>query len=76
MVLPEWYDLVFSFHENIKVVIITSSVNEDDKKKAFSYPQVCEFLTKPIKVPDFIALQGHKDIGKLLRPIWDVSDRI
>jgi CheY-like chemotaxis protein len=58
-----------SFYENINVIMITSSVNDADRKKAFSYTQVIEYLTKPIKVADFVALQGHKTVGKFFRPI-------
>ncbi|MFD0941073.1 response regulator [Pedobacter boryungensis] len=57
------------FHQNIHVVIITSSVSDLDREKAFTYPQVCEFLTKPLKVADFIALQEHEITGKYLRPV-------
>lgn len=56
-----------SFKENINVVMITSSINESDRAKANTYAQVCEYLTKPIKVADFVALQSHKKIGGFFR---------
>jgi CheY-like chemotaxis protein len=33
-----------------KVIMMTSSINEDDKIKAKSYPFVCDFLSKPMDV--------------------------
>lgn len=56
-----------SFHENIDVVLITSSISDMDRKKAKTYPQVCEYFTKPIKVADFVALQAHPKVGTHLR---------
>ncbi len=56
------------FKENINVVMVTSSINESDRTKANSYEQVHEYLTKPIKVSDFVALQSHKKVGKFFRP--------
>ena len=57
-----------TFKDNIDVVMVTSSINEADRERAFTYAQVHEYLTKPIKVADFIALQSHKKIGKFFRP--------
>lgn len=57
-----------TFKDNVKVVMVTSSINEADRTKAFSYPQVLEYLIKPIKVIDFVALQSHQIIGKFFRP--------
>ena len=56
-----------TFKNNISVVMVTSSINEKDRIKASTYPQVLEYLTKPIKVVDFVALQSHKKIGKFFR---------
>lgn len=37
-------------HENVYVVIVTSSVDESDRKKSFNYSHVFDFLEKPITV--------------------------
>ena len=52
-----------SFKENINVVMVTSSINESDRAKANTYAQVHEYLTKPIKAADFVALKSHKNLG-------------
>ena len=57
-----------AFKENINVVMVTSSINESDRTKAGTYEQVFEYLTKPIKVADFVALQSHKKVGRFFRP--------
>ncbi len=56
------------FKDNINVVMVTSSINEADRTKAHTYEQVYEYLTKPIKVADFVALQSHKKVGRFFRP--------
>jgi CheY-like chemotaxis protein len=38
--------------ENIKIIILSSSVNPEDYKKAKTYPVVIEFLNKPITQSD------------------------
>lgn len=55
------------FKENVNVVMVTSSINESDRTKANTYEQVHEYLTKPIKVADFVALQSHKKVGRFFR---------
>jgi response regulator RpfG family c-di-GMP phosphodiesterase len=37
-------------NENIFVAIVTSSVSDDDRKKAFTYPHVIEFIEKPMRI--------------------------
>lgn len=56
-----------SFKDNVNVVMVTSSINESDRNKARGYSQVHEYLTKPIKVADFVALQSHKKVGRFFR---------
>lgn len=45
--------------KNIFVVIITSSIDPKDKKRAEAYPMVIDFLVKPIALEDLIALKKH-----------------
>ncbi|RYG21253.1 MAG: response regulator [Chitinophagaceae bacterium] len=56
------------FKDQIHVVMVTSSINEADRSKARSYEQVYDYLTKPIKVADFVNLQSHKKVGRFFRP--------
>ncbi|MGF1924391.1 MAG: response regulator [Bacteroidia bacterium] len=56
-----------AFKDNINVVMVTSSINEADRARAKTYAQVYEYLTKPIKVADFVALQSHKQVGRFFR---------
>jgi CheY-like chemotaxis protein len=57
-----------AFKERIHVVMVTSSINEADRTKAASYEQVYDYLTKPIKVSDFLAMQSHEKVGHFFRP--------
>lgn len=43
--------------ERVYVVIVTSSVNLSDKKKARTYDNVIHFLEKPIKAKDFVEVK-------------------
>jgi CheY-like chemotaxis protein len=36
--------------KNTEIIILTSSLNESDKRKAFSYPMVKDYLLKPLDV--------------------------
>ena len=41
---------------NVRVVIISSSVNLQDKSRAYSFPQVFDFLEKPVGEEQFSKL--------------------
>ena len=41
---------------NVRVVIISSSVNLQDKSRAYSFPQVIDFLEKPVGEEQFSKL--------------------
>lgn len=47
--LEQFERLYFSFKKTISIYIISSSIDENDKRRALYYPFVREFLTKPIK---------------------------
>ncbi|MFC4211067.1 response regulator [Pedobacter lithocola] len=47
---------------NIYVVLVTSSTDEADKKRASSYKQVHGFLSKPLKLTDFKMLKRIKKL--------------
>lgn len=51
------------FKENINVVLVTSSINEADRTKAYTYGQVQGYLTKPVKAADLLALGSHQGMG-------------
>ncbi|RZL46713.1 MAG: response regulator [Pedobacter sp.] len=42
-----------SIHQNVAVVMVTSSVNEGDRLKAAKYSNVVGFISKPLKDTDF-----------------------
>mgnify|MGYP006140118013 FL=1 len=44
-------------HDKIKVILITSSVSMDDKKKAIQYPSVIEYIEKPLMMNYLINLK-------------------
>jgi CheY-like chemotaxis protein len=43
--------------DKIKVILITSSVSMDDKKKAIQYPSVIEYIEKPLMMNYLINLK-------------------
>ena len=45
--------------DKIKVVLITSSVSMDDKKKAIKYPSVIEYIEKPLVLNYLINLKNQ-----------------
>jgi CheY-like chemotaxis protein len=45
--------------EKIKVILITSSVSMDDKKKAIQYPNLIEYLEKPLMMNYLINLKNQ-----------------
>lgn len=52
----EFLDALYKQNEkfkSIKVCILTSSSNEEDKRKSNEYPSVIEFITKPLSVDRF-----------------------
>ena len=42
---------------NIHIVVVSSSVDENDKKKAFEYPNTVDFIEKPLTVSDCLRLK-------------------
>lgn len=40
------------YQQQVMVVIVSSSINETDRRKAFSYPQVVGFIQKPFRSED------------------------
>jgi len=46
--LTEFEKLDNDKKEAIKIIMLSSSVNDDDKKKADANPYVCKFLRKPL----------------------------
>ncbi len=43
--------------KDLKVIIITSSIEAADKKHAESYPRIVDFWVKPFSIQDFIQLK-------------------
>lgn len=46
-------------HDKIKVILITSSVSMDDKRKAIQYPSVIEYIEKPLMMNYLINLKNQ-----------------
>ncbi|NBW00089.1 MAG: response regulator, partial [Proteobacteria bacterium] len=57
MPILDGFDFLEHFHsqvplniaESCKIYMLTSSLNDSDKEKAFSYEKVCGFLSKPLE---------------------------
>ena len=48
---------------NIHVVIVTSSIDSADKKRASDFEQVIDYMIKPLKREKLAALKRHKKIA-------------
>lgn len=48
--LEKFIELPSRIHEMVKVVILTSSSNQSDKKRAEAYTSVTNFLSKPLSL--------------------------
>ena len=59
--LEKFLQLPKKIHEMVKVVILTSSSNHSDKKRAESYSSVTNFLSKPL------SLEALKDLKETMK---------
>lgn len=63
--LDEFSQLDQEVKDHFLISIITSSIDSSDQKKAYSYPDVKDFITKPLSgkhVTDFLSRHGlYKD---------------
>ncbi len=48
--------------KNIFVVIITSSIDPKDRKRAETYPMVIDFMVKPIHLPDLLNIKNSTSL--------------
>ena len=54
--------------ENIFVVMVTSSVNESDEERAYSYGLVLDYISKPINTEDHLErLKLHQQLSCFFR---------
>src|SRR5690606_23194827 len=49
-------------HQNIHVVIVTSSIDSADKKRASGFKQVIDYMIKPLKQESLTGLTQHENI--------------
>jgi len=54
--LDQFKKLPASVKEKSKIVMLTSSLLDNDRRRAFEHPQVIEFLNKPVTKSKLIAL--------------------
>ncbi len=52
------------FHQSTKVVILSSSVNPEDKKKAKDYSLIIDFVAKPLSIDGLEKLKLLDDLKK------------
>lgn len=52
--------------KEIFIVMLTSSVYPEDKKRAFTYPQVISFNDKFLEPEDFSAIINYKSLNKII----------
>jgi CheY-like chemotaxis protein len=57
--LDKFIQLPSKVHEMVKVVILTSSSNQSDKKRAEGYPAVRNFLSKPLSLEALKSLREN-----------------
>lgn len=54
--LDELAQLPASFSQNIKIVMLSSSLDNGDKERAFAYQNVIDFFIKPLATDKLVAL--------------------
>jgi CheY-like chemotaxis protein len=54
--LDELAQLPISFSQNIKIIMLSSSLDIGDKERAYNYPNVIDFFTKPLATEKLIAI--------------------
>lgn len=59
--LRHFRDMSDEVKQKAKIVVLTSSNSSKDREQAFSFPNVIQFITKPLKQTDIEAL------GKLIK---------
>ena len=59
--LRHFKDMPSEVKEKAKIVVLTSSNSSKDREQAFAFPNVIQFITKPLKQTDIEAL------GKLIQ---------
>ncbi|MGC4232223.1 MAG: response regulator [Niabella sp.] len=57
----------FPHKENIRVAMVTSSVNKADKELALTYEQVISYLVKPLKREDLSSLMSSGSLAPFLQ---------
>lgn len=50
------------FPANLKVIIITSSIERSDKEKAKKYDSIIDFWVKPFNIMDFVKLKDKEEL--------------
>jgi len=50
----------------VKVIIITSSIDEEDREKAVKFDKIIGFWVKPFSIQDFTDLKASKEFTGLL----------
>lgn len=52
--------------ERLVVMVVTSSLFSDDNKRAFNYPRVMGYYTKPLKREQIPQILNHPEVAPLL----------
>lgn len=52
-------------HENVYVVMVTSSVNRSDREKSDRYRHVIDFIEKPLSMETCKSIIHHKELKKV-----------
>ena len=56
--LEEFFKLPENSISNVKIAMLTSSLNESDKKRSFEYKNVIDFINKPLCETKIIELES------------------
>ena len=57
--LEEFSASVYPFFTDVKIVVLSSSINPDDCERAKRYPMVLDFISKPVTVDILEKLRGE-----------------
>ena len=62
--LEEFEKMLGSFVKRVKIIVVTSSINPADKKRAMSFKSVIHYVTKPLTLKDLDKIEGISNENK------------
>jgi CheY-like chemotaxis protein len=62
--LEKYESTCFDYFPQTKIVIVSSSLDPEDRQTTLAYPFVLDFISKPIKIQQIEAIKAMPSVGK------------